>query len=38
MALEDIVERCQGLYEDLEFTYVRQWKEAEAGRKVMSRR
>ena len=31
----EIVERCQGLFEDLNFTAARQWKEAEPGRKVI---
>jgi benzoyl-CoA reductase subunit C len=35
MALEQIVERCQELYEDLDFTAVRQWKEAGKNRKVI---
>ena len=35
MALEKIVERCQDLYEDLEFTSVRQWKEAGKNRKAV---
>ena len=35
MALEKIVERCQDLYEDLEFTSVRQWKEAGKNRKAI---
>jgi benzoyl-CoA reductase subunit C len=35
MTLEKIVERCQDLYEDLEFTAVRQWKEAGTNRKAI---
>ncbi len=35
MALEKIIERCQDLYEDLDFTSVRAWKEAGAGRRVV---
>jgi len=35
MALEKIVERCQDLYEDLDFTSVRQWKEAGKNRKAI---
>ncbi|MBT6136464.1 MAG: benzoyl-CoA reductase subunit C, partial [Rhodospirillaceae bacterium] len=31
----EIVARCQALYEDLNFTSARQWKEAEPGRKVI---
>jgi benzoyl-CoA reductase subunit C len=32
---ETIIERCQALYEDLDFTAARAWKEAEPGRKVV---
>ena len=35
MALQEIVERCQELYEDLDFNYVRQWKEGGENRKVI---
>jgi benzoyl-CoA reductase subunit C len=35
MALEKIVARCQDLYEDLDFTSVRQWKEAGKNRKAI---
>jgi len=35
MDLEKIVERCQELYDDLEFTCVRQWKEAGDNRKAI---
>ncbi len=31
----DIIERCEALFSDLEFTTARQWKEAEPGRKVI---
>lgn len=31
----EIVSRCQSLYEDLNFTTAREWKEAEEGRKVI---
>ncbi len=31
----DIVARCQALYEDLNFTAAREWKQAEPGRKVI---
>ena len=31
----EIVARCQALYEDLNFTAAREWKEAEPGRKVI---
>ena len=30
-----IVERCEALFEDLHFTAVREWKDAEPGRKVV---
>lgn len=30
-----IVDRCQELFDDLNFTAAREWKEAEAGRKVI---
>jgi len=30
-----IIERCMHLYEDLNFTAAREWKDAEAGRKVV---
>lgn len=35
MALEEIIEHCQDLYEDLDFNYVRQWKEGGEGRKAI---
>jgi len=35
MALQEIVERCQNLYEDLEFTSVREWKKAGGNRKAV---
>jgi len=35
MAVEKIVEGCQDLYEDLDFTSVRQWKEAGSNRKAI---
>jgi benzoyl-CoA reductase subunit C len=35
MALQEIVERCQDLYDDLNFTAVRQWKEAGTDRKAI---
>jgi len=35
MALERIVERCQDLYEDLDFGSVRKWKEGGQGRKAI---
>jgi benzoyl-CoA reductase subunit C len=35
MAVADIVNRCQEMYEDLNFTYARNWKAAKPGRKVV---
>jgi len=35
MALEEIVEHCQNLYDDLDFTSVINWKNAASGRKVI---
>ena len=32
---DEIVERCQALYDDLSFASARAWKEAEPGRKVI---
>ena len=32
---QEIVERCQALYEDLDFNAAREWKKAEEGRKVI---
>ena len=32
MALDDIIKRCQDLYDDLRFSYVKNWKAAEPGR------
>ncbi|MEE8305890.1 MAG: 2-hydroxyacyl-CoA dehydratase, partial [Gammaproteobacteria bacterium] len=31
----EIIQRCQALYEDLDFTVAREWKAAEPGRKVV---
>jgi len=31
----EIIDRCQALYEDLNFTAAREWKEAKEGRKVI---
>src|SRR5512143_1685317 len=31
-----IVARCQALFDDLDFTYARQWKEAEPNRRVVA--
>jgi benzoyl-CoA reductase subunit C len=33
--VSQIIERCQGLYEDLDFTAAREWKAAEPDRKVI---
>ena len=35
MSTKQIIERCQSLYEDLNFTQAREWKAAEPGRKVI---
>jgi len=35
MALEEIVQRCQDLYDDLDFMAVRRWKEAGENRKAI---
>jgi len=35
MSTADIVKRCQELYDDLSFTYARNWKNAVPGRKVV---
>jgi benzoyl-CoA reductase subunit C len=35
MALEEIVQHCQHLYDDLDFTSVKRWKKAASGRKVI---
>ena len=35
MALEEIINRCQDLYDDLDFSYVGQWKEAGENRKAI---
>ncbi|MBL4758491.1 MAG: benzoyl-CoA reductase subunit C [Rhizobiales bacterium] len=32
---EEIIKRCQELYEDLNFTAAREWKDAKPGRKVI---
>ncbi len=34
-ATGEIVARCQGLFDDLNFTYAREWKAAAPGRKVV---
>jgi len=33
--VDQIIERCEVLYEDLDFTAAREWKDAEPGRKVI---
>ncbi len=35
MGIAEIVERCQRLHEDIDFTAAREWKAAEPGRKVI---
>ncbi|GJL81832.1 MAG: r-phenyllactate dehydratase small subunit [marine bacterium B5-7] len=35
MSTSTIIERCNELFEDLDFTAAREWKAAEAGRKVI---
>jgi benzoyl-CoA reductase subunit C len=35
MGTKEIIERCQTLYEDLNFNYAREWKAAATGRKVI---
>lgn len=35
MTLEEIVEHCQDLYDDLDFSSVNRWKNAVSGRKVI---
>ncbi len=35
MTTAEIIQRCQTLYDDLDFTVARQWKAAEPGRKVI---
>ncbi len=35
MSQQEIVARCQALFDDLDFASVRTWKEAEAGRKAI---
>ena len=32
---QEIIERCEALFDDLHFTAAREWKEAEPGRKVV---
>jgi benzoyl-CoA reductase subunit C len=35
MPVTEIVERCQEIFDDLDFNYVKQWKAAEAGRQAI---
>jgi benzoyl-CoA reductase subunit C len=35
MSTQEIVNRCQALFDDLNFTAVKEWKEAEPGRKAI---
>ncbi len=35
MSTEEIIERCQAIYEDTDFTVAREWKEADPSRKVI---
>src|SRR5450759_732570 len=35
MTIQEIMERCQGLFEDLHFNVVKQWKAAVPGRKAI---
>jgi len=35
MSVKEIIDRCEELFEDLNFTYAREWKAAEEGRKVV---
>ena len=35
MGTKEIIERCQTLYEDLNFSSAREWKAAQSGRKVI---
>jgi benzoyl-CoA reductase subunit C len=34
-SVKEIVDFCQGIFEDLDFTKAREWKDAEPGRKVI---
>lgn len=34
-ATAEIIARCQGLFDDLNFNYAREWKQAKPGRKVI---
>ena len=35
MSVKEIIDRCEEIFEDLNFTYAREWKVAEDGRKVV---
>ena len=35
MSVTEIIDRCQVLFDDLDFNYVKEWKAAEAGRKAI---
>ena len=35
MSVQKIVDRCQALYDDLDFTVVKEWKAKEEGRKAI---
>jgi len=35
MSVTEIVERCQEIFDDLDFNYVKQWKAAEEGRQAI---
>jgi len=35
MSVSEIVDRCQTLFDDLDFNYVKEWKAAEEGRKAI---
>jgi benzoyl-CoA reductase subunit C len=35
MSLQDVVKRCEALFEDLEFNAVKRWKAAQPGRKAI---
>ena len=35
MSTAEIIARCQALYDDLDFTSAREWKEADPSRRVI---
>ncbi len=35
MSVQDVVKRCEGLFEDLDFNAVKRWKAAQPGRKAI---